>query len=599
MEPSDLRGTIRALADDFGWLEGHCRAHPEQAVHATYLRLAAALVRNVVGPAIEKVKARPLHIAVIGGAGAGKSTIANFLVGRAVAEANPQAGYTRHPIAFVPEQHVASWPATDGFLGPLVRQDSNAPSSKDEDIYQRRSVSVPHDDPLAEFVVWDCPDMTTWAAGGYASRLTEVAALADIIVYVASDERYNDEVPTQYLHLLIKAGKAVVVCLTKMKEADAAGLTEHFRAEVLGKLPSLPDGSAPNIPVVCIPNLTVAERTDPKTNSGQYRIALANHLLALCPNAEAARKRTVANAVHFLETASAGLLDVAKADLVHVNAWYASVAAGRQAFEDRYRREFLSGETFRRFDKTRDDILDQLELPGQAKAISTIIGFARWPYVKARDFLVSIVGRPPALALSEQDVLKNAMAGWLDGLQAESIRNAAIHPVWKQAASAFGTGAKQTATDRFAASLREFETKEIMELESAGKGITDRLAKNPGLVNILRGLKIATEVILVLAVIWYTWPPNGWIILVIPLVLYFVHQITEWIVRAVVETARAKVRSQRMGLLAAHLSTPLNDWLATLPITQNTSLERLQQVLARVPKEIRDVAVAARSGAAA
>ena len=118
-------------------------------------------------------------------------------------------------------------------------------------------------------------------------------------------------------------------------------------------------------------------------------------------------------------------------------------------------------------------------------------------------------------------------------------------------------------------------------------------------MNILRGVKITAEVIAVLAVIWYTWPPSWWIILVIPLALFIVHQITEWIVRAVVETARAKVRGQRMGLLASHLSTPLNDWLATLPITQNTSLERLQQVLARVPKEIRDIAAAAKPGAAA
>ena len=58
--------------------------------------------------------------------------------------------------------------------------------------------------------------MTTWAAGGYVPRLIEVAGLADVIVYVASDERYNDEVPTQFLQLLVRAGKALVVVLTKM-----------------------------------------------------------------------------------------------------------------------------------------------------------------------------------------------------------------------------------------------------------------------------------------------------------------------------------------------------------------------------------------------
>ena len=79
--------------------------------------------------------------------------------------------------------------------------------------------------------------MTTWASAGYVTRLMEVAALADVVVYVASDERYNDEVPTQFLHLLVKAGKAVVVVLTKVREADAPALVDHFRREILGRLP--------------------------------------------------------------------------------------------------------------------------------------------------------------------------------------------------------------------------------------------------------------------------------------------------------------------------------------------------------------------------
>ena len=74
------------------------------------------------------------------------------------------------------------------------------------------------------------------ASAGYVNRLMEVAALADVVVYVASDERYNDEVPTQFLHLLIKAGKAVVV-LTKVRETDSA-LADHFRATFSDDFPS-------------------------------------------------------------------------------------------------------------------------------------------------------------------------------------------------------------------------------------------------------------------------------------------------------------------------------------------------------------------------
>src|SRR4051812_24225502 len=90
---------IADLADDFGWLEAHAHKRAERADGAIPLRFAAALIRNVAGPVLIGRPAVPLHVAVVGGAGTGKSTIANFLCGAAVAETNPQAGFTRHPVA--------------------------------------------------------------------------------------------------------------------------------------------------------------------------------------------------------------------------------------------------------------------------------------------------------------------------------------------------------------------------------------------------------------------------------------------------------------------------------------------------------------------
>src|SRR5438034_5189685 len=242
MHALDTRAAVGELAKDLGWLEDHCRQQPALAAHAGSLRLASALARNVVGPYLEDQPAKPLHLAVVGGAGAGKSTVVNFLAGAVVAETNPQAGYTRHPTAFLSSGAAFPWPSYLGFLGPLTRISEDKPANLDEDVYQVRRLPPSNNgtDPLAEFVIWDCPDMTTWASAGYVSRLVEVAALADVIVYTASDERYNDEVPTQFLHLLIRAGKAVVVVLTKMREADADAMIGHFRQAILGGLPKLP-----------------------------------------------------------------------------------------------------------------------------------------------------------------------------------------------------------------------------------------------------------------------------------------------------------------------------------------------------------------------
>src|SRR5260370_14584816 len=121
MEQAAVRSVTNELAEDWGWLEQHARTQPQHAAQAGELRYAAALVRNVVAPYLECHGPQPLHVAVVGGAGAGKSTVANMLCGAALAESNPQAGFTRHPVAYVPLNGAVAWPSSLGFLGPLQR----------------------------------------------------------------------------------------------------------------------------------------------------------------------------------------------------------------------------------------------------------------------------------------------------------------------------------------------------------------------------------------------------------------------------------------------------------------------------------------------
>src|SRR4051794_15521563 len=188
MSSLSTRALTSQLADDFGWLEQHARRQGGPAsASAALLRLAAAVVRNCIGPALDGQPPASLHVAVVGGAGAGKSTVANLLCGSVQAESNAQAGFTRHPIAYTSATGPVNWAAYLGFLGPLTRLTTPGPSSIDQDVYQvRRAPPGPadangHIDLLRDWVVWDCPDMTTWAAEAYVPRLLEAAGLADVI----------------------------------------------------------------------------------------------------------------------------------------------------------------------------------------------------------------------------------------------------------------------------------------------------------------------------------------------------------------------------------------------------------------------------------
>jgi hypothetical protein len=590
MQQTDARAAVGELARDLSWLEDHCRKQPTLAAHAGNVRLASALVRNVIGPSREGQPAVPLHIAVVGGAGAGKSTVVNFLAGAVVAESNPQAGYTRHPTAFQPHGSNFTLPSSLGFLGPMLRAGDEKPANLDEDVYQVRKLPAANDThPLADFAIWDCPDMTTWASAGYAMRLLEVAALADVVVYVASDERYNDAVPTEFLHLLVRAGKAVVVAITKVREQDADAMIAHFKQTILGQLPKLPDGSTPDVPVVAFPQMSPEVRKDPAGLGAKFRIALLNQVLVQVESAEAARKRTVANASKYLATAADGLLEVARRDLAEFDAWRSAVHSGKLAFEDRYRREYLTGEPFRRFDPYRERLVELLELPGAGKLYGNLMWVLRLPYRFLRDHVLKMLVRPESLNLAEQTVLSAGVQGWLDGLQAEALRKVGTHPVWKSIANGFESGLGNQIRDRFQSEFRTFELQEADDLETAGRKMVDSLEKHAALLGGLRVLKAAADVVVVSAVLWWTWIPSWYHLLLIPLGISATHQIAELIARGAAESVRARVRRQREHLVAATIADPIEKTLSDWPATGGSEFGRLQQVLSNVPRLIKQL----------
>jgi len=601
MDATDHRPVVSQLAEDLSWLEEHSRQQPDLARQVGQLRLAAGLVRNVIGPFLNDQTPVPLHLAVVGGAGAGKSTVVNFLCGSQVAEANPQAGYTRHPTAYIASQSRFTWPAHAGFLGSLQRLSQPSPANLDEDVFQVRRVAGPSTapnapreagfGPLGDCIVWDCPDMTTWAATGYVPRLLEVASLADVIVYVASDERYNDEVPTQFLNLLIRAGKPVIVCLTKMREAVAGELVAHFQAEVLGRLPKTEQGSSA-IPVLAIPFLTSEQLADPVKHAGRYRIPLLNQVLAMAEPVDVTRRRSVAAALRFLNTAGDGLLDVARQDLGALDAWRNLVASGQDEFANRYRREFLNGERFRRFDDTRDQLMQLLELPGAGRLVSVVFSVLRAPYRWLRGFMARSLNGSESVNLPEDQVLDSSMRAWLDLLRADALRRADTHPLWRHVVNGFNSGLADTVNDRFHQQLRHVQLSSADEIDTVCRAMTAGLEHQTSLLASLRVGKILLDLAAIGLGLWVgglTWVS----LITIPVIVSAVHQIVELVAWQYVEQRRSHIRGRKEALVKNSLAVSIGEWLTAWPATGGSTYERLQSTLQRVPDMIRSVSTLA------
>jgi hypothetical protein len=581
------RALTSQLADDLGWLEQHCRQQPDLLPTAGKLRLAAALVRNCIGPLLDDQAPVPLHIAVIGGAGAGKSTIANMLSGAVAAEANPQAGFTRHPIAYTSLDGVVNWTGYLGFLGPLQRLTEARPSSLDQDVYQVRR--VPPDptsyDLLKDFVVWDCPDMTTWAATNYISRLLEASALADVLVFVASDERYNDEVPTQFLRLMLQTGKPVVVCLMKMHADDAMALVAHFHKEVVSQLPAGVVGTLP------IPFLSPDQLADPARRAVKYRIPLINQVAVLGGSPKIARQRSVYGALTYLRRHQEELLAAARKDVLAMQSWQAAVHVGRQEFEQRYFREYLTTEKFRGFDEALVRLIELLDLPGVGKVLSGTLHVLRTPYRLLKGWLAKAVSRPESLGRAEQPVLEEALTAWIDTLRKDAARHSGSHPLWAHVAQGFQNGGLAEATrDQFQTLYRNFQVSLTDEVERTARSLYEQLEKNPVVLNSLRSGKFAMDVAAIAGTITVTVMAPGlhwWAdFILVPLAASMTHQLVEILGYQVVESQREATRQRQQQLMVQHLSTPLAEWLTGWPATGGSMFERLQLALRRIPPTI-------------
>jgi 50S ribosome-binding GTPase len=587
------RHLIQQLTEDFGWLEAHALKQPGRAKEAGQLRLAAALARNCIGPFLEDGTFAPLHIAVVGGAGAGKSTITNFLTGAVVAEVNPQAGFTRHPVAYTGTNGPLPWAKYVNFLGPMQRLFEAKSSNIDEDVYQVRKIDVPHaaKNLLDRFIVWDCPDMTTWAATGYVSRLIEITALADVVVYVASDERYNDEVPTQFLQLVLQAGKPVVTCIVKMKEPQAQAIVDHFRQVVVAQIPECTRVAA----CLAVPHLSGEELADPLHKAGRFRDPLVNQLSWWAERSAETRRNVVRGASDYLSRFQDHLLSAVRDDLGALKTWNELVLRGRAEFEARYRQEYLSGEKFPRFSEALVRLIQLLELPGIGRYVSAILWAFRWPYRQVRGLVSRLVSGGKSGQVLEEPVLNTALAGWLDMLHKEASKRAAgfdaahaAHPLWGHVEAGFDRGMPDEVRREFQKCLREFSTGMAVEVEATARSIHEDLEKKPLALNALRGLKFSVEVASIGGIV-ATFGLSPWDLAWPFIIAPVIQEITEFLGKEYVDRQREKTRERQRELFTRTLAIPLGDWLCRWPATGGSTYERLQLALRRIPEDIQEL----------
>ncbi|MFO0849181.1 MAG: GTPase [Gemmataceae bacterium] len=159
-----LRGLDKHLR---GWLDARRRYAASAVARAEVEGIADDLRRKADALDVD----RPLLVVMLmGGTGVGKSTLLNALAGAPVAQASFTRPTTRDPVVYL---HQSVHPDR---LDPALRLCRLAPHDRDT---------------LAQKVLVDTPDLDSNDLAN-RDRLVELLPIADVVLYVGSQEKYHD-----------------------------------------------------------------------------------------------------------------------------------------------------------------------------------------------------------------------------------------------------------------------------------------------------------------------------------------------------------------------------------------------------------------------
>lgn len=167
-------------------------------------------------------------IAFIGGTGTGKSTLFNALCGERLSDTGVERPKTFGPLLYA---HQSS-SLQDGFPLPWgceAHQADGRAFCPYAGSAGHLLLLQHHREDLAHLVLVDTPDVDSVELKN-RQAVEDIYLLADIVVFVTSQEKYADEVPFQFLQRVVRKGKPVFIVLNKVEDGPTAGeVSESFR----------------------------------------------------------------------------------------------------------------------------------------------------------------------------------------------------------------------------------------------------------------------------------------------------------------------------------------------------------------------------------
>ncbi|MEA1935733.1 MAG: GTPase [Thermodesulfobacteriota bacterium] len=194
---------LRALQPDLLWEAVQCPGLTQSAKDINHLKKSLARQLKAFN---YKHKKSLLWVVFIGGTGTGKSTLFNALCGSYISETGVERPKTAGTIAYVHKKT----PLEDNFPFPefeVKRIREKNDGSPNIPHVSRNFIVVEHArDDISHLVLTDTPDLDSLEIQN-RQMAEDLYLLADVIVFITSQEKYADDVPSRFLYRIHREGK--------------------------------------------------------------------------------------------------------------------------------------------------------------------------------------------------------------------------------------------------------------------------------------------------------------------------------------------------------------------------------------------------------
>jgi GTPase SAR1 family protein len=178
-----------------------------------------------------KSRNRALWMVFLGGTGTGKSTLFNAFCGQEVSRTGVERPKTVGAVAYAHAQ-TGDQESLPAFWGP-VQQIDFAPAHKGQPGQEQGLTLVVHQDSrLQNLVFVDTPDLDSLVTG-HQELARDILLMADVVFFVASQEKYADEVLYQSLVDLGHSGQRFFFVLNKADPPPGRSIQDILEEVVL------------------------------------------------------------------------------------------------------------------------------------------------------------------------------------------------------------------------------------------------------------------------------------------------------------------------------------------------------------------------------